>query len=317
MQSFGESCGLRRHECLAVLAECARHCFEQHPRIDHQNRSHYPEQFGNLQFWRVSDKVGNTHNNWAELIEPIPEDTPKCEKTAKRSGPGDLKRMQTDYFRWQLEPAQEREATTARNAKLRASRLELVHRESDFRQAMFALRSTEIACHAMNYLCLVAQVSAMAMALILRKVHDIAYPEAKMAPVFESIESIADMGKLLHVEVIEKVDPGLTVWKMVAFVNEYRNRDIIRTEERQARRDANDMERELHNYYRFWEDEKGYEAIFDTLDKVSKCFDTEYELCQSTEELIKAAAAHTEQTRMEREELRRADREALNALIAA
>jgi putative SOS response-associated peptidase YedK len=42
----------------------------------------YPEE--NMKSWRVSDKVGNTHNNWAELIEPVPEDTPKREKTKKR-----------------------------------------------------------------------------------------------------------------------------------------------------------------------------------------------------------------------------------------
>jgi putative SOS response-associated peptidase YedK len=38
-----------------------------------------------MQSWRVSDGVGNTPNNWAELIEPIPEDTPKREKTPKRT----------------------------------------------------------------------------------------------------------------------------------------------------------------------------------------------------------------------------------------
>jgi putative SOS response-associated peptidase YedK len=38
-----------------------------------------------MESWRVSDKVGNTRNNWAELIEPIPEDTPRPEKKDKRS----------------------------------------------------------------------------------------------------------------------------------------------------------------------------------------------------------------------------------------
>jgi putative SOS response-associated peptidase YedK len=41
----------------------------------------YPEE--DMKSWRVSDKVGNTQNNWAELIEPIPDDTPKREKTTK------------------------------------------------------------------------------------------------------------------------------------------------------------------------------------------------------------------------------------------
>ena len=31
--------------------------------------------------------VGDTKNNWAKLIEPIPEDTPKPEKKAKRAKP--------------------------------------------------------------------------------------------------------------------------------------------------------------------------------------------------------------------------------------
>lgn len=38
----------------------------------------YPEE--GMKSWRVSDKVGNTRNNWAELIEPIPEDQPKPRK---------------------------------------------------------------------------------------------------------------------------------------------------------------------------------------------------------------------------------------------
>lgn len=40
-----------------------------------------------LESWRVSDEVGNTKNNWAELIEPIPEDIPKPEKKTKRTKP--------------------------------------------------------------------------------------------------------------------------------------------------------------------------------------------------------------------------------------
>gem|GEM_PF-5256394 len=35
----------------------------------------------------MSNDVRNTRKNWAELIEPIPEDTPKREKKAKRSKP--------------------------------------------------------------------------------------------------------------------------------------------------------------------------------------------------------------------------------------
>jgi hypothetical protein len=38
-----------------------------------------------MKSWRVSDKVGNTRNNWAELIEPVPDDTPKSEKKTKRA----------------------------------------------------------------------------------------------------------------------------------------------------------------------------------------------------------------------------------------
>ena len=45
----------------------------------------YPEE--EMQSWRVSDQVGNTRNNWAELIEPIPEETPKREKKAKHAKP--------------------------------------------------------------------------------------------------------------------------------------------------------------------------------------------------------------------------------------
>jgi putative SOS response-associated peptidase YedK len=45
----------------------------------------YPEE--DMKSWRVSDKVGNTRNNWAELIEPVPEDSPKHEKPAKRTKP--------------------------------------------------------------------------------------------------------------------------------------------------------------------------------------------------------------------------------------
>jgi putative SOS response-associated peptidase YedK len=38
-----------------------------------------------MQSWRVSDKVGNTRNSWAELIEPVPEGQSKPVKPAKRS----------------------------------------------------------------------------------------------------------------------------------------------------------------------------------------------------------------------------------------
>ena len=40
-----------------------------------------------MKSWRVNDKVGNTRNDWAELIEPAPEDTPKIEKKTKRAKP--------------------------------------------------------------------------------------------------------------------------------------------------------------------------------------------------------------------------------------
>ena len=34
-----------------------------------------PHPVQDIESWRVSDMVGDTKNNWAELIEPIPEDT--------------------------------------------------------------------------------------------------------------------------------------------------------------------------------------------------------------------------------------------------
>ena len=40
-----------------------------------------------MKSWRVSDKVGNYKNNGAELIEPIPEGTPKREKKSKQVKP--------------------------------------------------------------------------------------------------------------------------------------------------------------------------------------------------------------------------------------
>jgi putative SOS response-associated peptidase YedK len=43
----------------------------------------YPEE--NLKSWRVSDKVGNYKNNWAELIEPVPDDKPKDPKPRNRT----------------------------------------------------------------------------------------------------------------------------------------------------------------------------------------------------------------------------------------
>jgi hypothetical protein len=40
-----------------------------------------------MRFWRVNDDVENTRNNWAELIEPVPESQPKTKKPAKRAKP--------------------------------------------------------------------------------------------------------------------------------------------------------------------------------------------------------------------------------------
>jgi len=34
-----------------------------------------------------NDSHGNTRNNWAELIKPVPEDAPKSEKRTKRAKP--------------------------------------------------------------------------------------------------------------------------------------------------------------------------------------------------------------------------------------
>jgi hypothetical protein len=45
----------------------------------------YPE--GDMKSWRVSDRVCNTRNNCAELIEPISEDAPKHDKPTKRAKP--------------------------------------------------------------------------------------------------------------------------------------------------------------------------------------------------------------------------------------
>ena len=45
----------------------------------------YPEE--EMKSWRVSDDVGNTRNNWAELIEPIPDDTLARKKKTKRAKP--------------------------------------------------------------------------------------------------------------------------------------------------------------------------------------------------------------------------------------
>jgi hypothetical protein len=38
-----------------------------------------------MQSWQVSDKLEKVQNNWAELIEPILEDTSRSEKRAKRA----------------------------------------------------------------------------------------------------------------------------------------------------------------------------------------------------------------------------------------
>lgn len=43
----------------------------------------YPEE--QMKSWRVSNKVGNTRNNWAEPIEPIVEDAPARTAAAKRA----------------------------------------------------------------------------------------------------------------------------------------------------------------------------------------------------------------------------------------
>ncbi len=45
----------------------------------------YPEE--DMKSWRVSDKVGNAKNNWAELIEPVPESETKTKKPTKRAKP--------------------------------------------------------------------------------------------------------------------------------------------------------------------------------------------------------------------------------------
>jgi putative SOS response-associated peptidase YedK len=45
----------------------------------------YPEE--EMKSWRVSDQVGNTRNNWAELIERVPDDMQKREKASKRAKP--------------------------------------------------------------------------------------------------------------------------------------------------------------------------------------------------------------------------------------
>jgi len=45
----------------------------------------YPEE--EMKSWRVSNEVGNTRNNWAELIEPIPEDAPTQKQKTKRAKP--------------------------------------------------------------------------------------------------------------------------------------------------------------------------------------------------------------------------------------
>jgi putative SOS response-associated peptidase YedK len=42
----------------------------------------YPEE--DMKAWRVSEKVGNVRNNWAELIEPVPEDEILLRKTLKK-----------------------------------------------------------------------------------------------------------------------------------------------------------------------------------------------------------------------------------------
>jgi putative SOS response-associated peptidase YedK len=41
----------------------------------------------NIKSWRVSEKVGNVRNNWAELIEPVPEEKPESRKKSKPARP--------------------------------------------------------------------------------------------------------------------------------------------------------------------------------------------------------------------------------------
>jgi putative SOS response-associated peptidase YedK len=36
-----------------------------------------------MRSWRVNDDVGNTRNNWAELIQSVPESEPKNEEARK------------------------------------------------------------------------------------------------------------------------------------------------------------------------------------------------------------------------------------------
>lgn len=57
----------------------------QGPSLPFDLPRQYPEE--DLESWRVGDQVKDTKNNWAELIEPIPEDTPKVEKKPKRKKP--------------------------------------------------------------------------------------------------------------------------------------------------------------------------------------------------------------------------------------
>jgi putative SOS response-associated peptidase YedK len=45
----------------------------------------YPEE--EMQSWRASNAVGNTKNNWAELIQPVSDDALKCTKKSKRANP--------------------------------------------------------------------------------------------------------------------------------------------------------------------------------------------------------------------------------------
>jgi hypothetical protein len=47
----------------------------------------WPYSEDDIKTWRVSDKLGNIRNNWAELIDPVPDDTPKSEKKTKRATP--------------------------------------------------------------------------------------------------------------------------------------------------------------------------------------------------------------------------------------
>lgn len=59
----------------------------------------YPEE--EMKSWRVSDQVGNTRNNRAELIEPVPDDAPKRDKKPKLATPT-KKQLSPELFNWEV-----------------------------------------------------------------------------------------------------------------------------------------------------------------------------------------------------------------------